>query len=197
MTIDRKWWWAGGVGTLLLVGATVGLREGRGPTTSRAPVGAEQTPSATNAEAPADPVESLVARGRSVFERYGCAACHGVDGAGGVPNPNYVLGTVPALDEMADRLMLFEKEEADAVVEMLSRAVAPASRSANPPFEAYPRFLAQFGAVRGVIKNGAKAAKKDPAGPEPPLQMMAWSLTESEIDAVIAYLISVYDWEQE
>lgn len=32
--------------------------------------------------------EPLVAQGRRVFERAGCASCHGLDGRGGVRNPN-------------------------------------------------------------------------------------------------------------
>ncbi len=32
--------------------------------------------------------ESPVQRGKAVFKKYGCAGCHGLDGQGGVPNPN-------------------------------------------------------------------------------------------------------------
>ena len=42
-------------------------------------------------------------RGRTVFLKYGCAGCHGRDGAGGVPNPNAITGeVVPPLTLVAD-----------------------------------------------------------------------------------------------
>ena len=61
-----------------------------------------------------------------------------------------------------------------------------------------PHFVAQYGAVEGVIKNGAPAAKKDAAGPTPPLQMLAWGdrLSDADIRALVAYLIELYDWEE-
>jgi mono/diheme cytochrome c family protein len=31
---------------------------------------------------------SPVERGKTVYKKYGCAGCHGPNGAGGVPNPN-------------------------------------------------------------------------------------------------------------
>jgi mono/diheme cytochrome c family protein len=37
---------------------------------------------------PVDAGATPSARGRAVYEHYGCSACHGVDGKGGFPNPN-------------------------------------------------------------------------------------------------------------
>jgi mono/diheme cytochrome c family protein len=37
------------------------------------------------------------ARGRLVFERYGCRACHGEEGQGGLANPNAQGGKVPSV----------------------------------------------------------------------------------------------------
>ena len=46
---------------------------------------------------------SAVARGRLVYERYGCAMCHGQDGKGGVANPNALRDAkVPSVIETAD-----------------------------------------------------------------------------------------------
>jgi mono/diheme cytochrome c family protein len=128
----------------------------------------------------------------------GCAACHGAEGSGGINNLNYVLDTVPPLNEMADRLMLFDPEDAVAAVELLERGTDLASLEQAPPFPDYARFAAQYGAVVGVIKNGAPAAKKDPNGITPPLQMPAWAarLSDNDIRALIAYLIELYDWEE-
>jgi mono/diheme cytochrome c family protein len=137
-------------------------------------------------------------RGKQLFDSMGCAACHGAEGRGGIDNLNYVLGTVPQLNEMADRLMLFDPEDAAAAIELLEQGTDLASLERDPPFPGYARFVAQYGAVEGVIKNGAPAAKKDAAGPTPPLQMLAWGdrLSDADIRALVAYLIELYDWEE-
>lgn len=42
-------------------------------------------------------------RGRAVYERYGCALCHGADGTGGFLNPNAeTAGKVPAVIYVAE-----------------------------------------------------------------------------------------------
>lgn len=47
--------------------------------------------------------DAPVARGRVVYERYGCTLCHGVDGKGGVANPNALRNAqVPSIIEVAD-----------------------------------------------------------------------------------------------
>lgn len=154
-------------------------------------------PAARTAPPAVETKRTVAERGQAVFTQYGCGGCHGAEGKGGVENPNYVLGTVPALNEMADRLMLFEREDAEAFAKMIEDGTSPHALRDKPPFAGYPRFLAQYDAVIGVIKNGAKAAKKDPNGPEPPFQMLAWSLTDEEIDTVLVYLVSLYPWEEE
>lgn len=58
------------------------------------------------AEAP--PVANSVAKGKRVFFRYGCAVCHGKDGAGGVPNPNAQTNPIPALTRVKEG---FTKDE--------------------------------------------------------------------------------------
>ena len=47
--------------------------------------------------------------------------------------------------------------------------------------------------------HGAVAARADPEGPEPPRQMPAWGeiLSDEEENAILAYLIGLYDWEDE
>jgi mono/diheme cytochrome c family protein len=47
--------------------------------------------------------DTAVARGRLVFERYGCTLCHGPEGKAGVANPNALRnGKVPAIIDLAD-----------------------------------------------------------------------------------------------
>jgi mono/diheme cytochrome c family protein len=50
-----------------------------------------------------------VARGHAVFRKYGCAGCHGLEGKGGVPNPNAKTAQlVPGLIHVAEG---YTKEE--------------------------------------------------------------------------------------
>ena len=166
--------------------------EGGAPVNSVSSVGAAAASAQTvRAEMP------FSERGKQLFDSMGCAACHGPEGSGGVNNLNYVLDTVPPLNETADRLMLFDPEDAVAAVELLERGTDLASLELDPPFTYYARFTAQYGAVVGVIKNGAPAAKKDPGGITPPLQMPPWAdrLSDEDIRALLAYLIGLYDWE--
>ena len=48
-------------------------------------------------------LEKAPARGRLVYERYGCAVCHGSDGKGGFANPNAeTAGKVPGVLYVAE-----------------------------------------------------------------------------------------------
>ena len=52
---------------------------------------------------PANEGATPSARGRAVYTRYGCSACHGVDGKGGFPNPNSESdGKVPGVVFVAE-----------------------------------------------------------------------------------------------
>ncbi len=57
--------------------------------------------------------------------------------------------------------------------------------------------LAQYNAIRQVILNGNPSGKADPEGPAP-FNMPSWrkSLTEDEVDSLIAYLVSIYEFEE-
>ena len=59
-------------------------------------------PAVVRAVASARP-ESAVERGRLVYERYGCALCHGPEGKGGFANPNAeTAGKVPGVLYVAE-----------------------------------------------------------------------------------------------
>lgn len=69
----------------------------------------------------ADPVE----RGRLIYLRAGCVACHGQGGAGGYPNNNVAGGKIPALSNVAET---FTKPE---LIAKIKRGV-PAPVKADP-----------------------------------------------------------------
>lgn len=137
-----------------------------------------------------------VERGAYLFEHVGCIACHGVHGAGGVVNANYIRGTNPALDLQAGRMMLDEKAKGDAVVAMIEHGEDPHAATAHPPFDRYDVFLAQWDATRAVIQNGNPAAKLDPNGPQP-VSMPSWrgTVNDADMDCLLAYLITQEPWD--
>ncbi|OGX40268.1 MAG: hypothetical protein A3C53_06905 [Omnitrophica WOR_2 bacterium RIFCSPHIGHO2_02_FULL_68_15] len=110
----------------------------------------------TPADAPDQPL-SPTARGRAVFQKYGCVGCHGTDGRGGVKNPNAATGgEVPPLTYVAQG---FTTDQ-----------------------------------LKQLIRAGRYPTKADPRGPTPPLWMPTWKdkLSDEELDAVTAYLVSLY-----
>jgi mono/diheme cytochrome c family protein len=136
---------------------------------------------------------SIVERGKWIFHARGCVTCHGEGGAGGVSNFNYARGTVPALNGLSERLMLFDPGDVQSVVAALDHGVSLDSLSATTTIPRFAVVLAQYHAVEDIIRNGSVSAKLNPADPEPPLQMPTWGgrLSGREIDAVVAYLITL------
>lgn len=134
-----------------------------------------------------------VVRGRKLYLVAGCALCHGVDGVGQVKSPNYVKETMPALNVLAERMFLLAPEDAEAVIRGLDAGPLDANALDVPRAGAV---AAQYASIREVIMVGNPGGKKDEAGPAP-LEMPRWDhrLTASEVNDVIAYLLSVYPWE--
>lgn len=136
---------------------------------------------------------SRVERGKWLFKRKGCFLCHGEEGRGGVHNYNYVKDAVPALNTLAERLMLFDPQDARAIVEKLDKGEDLEKLADDPPISRYNVFLAQYKAVRELIRNGNRAGKKAPDGPQPPMSMPSWehALSPGDVDSLIAYLITL------
>lgn len=141
----------------------------------------------------------FIDRGEYLFASSGCISCHGEGGQGGVRNPNYVKGTVPELAGLADRMWIYWEEDADSIIAMLEEGVNISTHEGPPPIENFGRFLAQYASVRVKLVDGAPHVQRlDAAGPEPPLAMPAWEakLSSRDMDAIMAYLISIFDWSQ-
>jgi len=137
-------------------------------------------------------------RGKFLYENNGCITCHGQNGRGGITNPNYVKQYIPALNTIAERMKLYWQEDADTIVYLLEQDVDLQALSTTPPIEGYNRFLAQFNSYREKIINGAPQLQKlERDGFEPPLIMPSWEhqLSDDDLDAVLAYLISEFPWE--
>ncbi len=140
---------------------------------------------------------TVAARGKFLYDSKDCATCHGQNGRGRIPNPNYVNQYVPALNTIAERMKLYWKEDADIIIKLLEQDTNLETLKADPPIEGYNRFLAQFNSYREKIVNGAPQLQKlESEGPEPPLVMPSWEhqLSNDDLNAVLAYLISEFPW---
>ena len=133
----------------------------------------------------------VVERGKWLFRQQGCFLCHGPEGQGGVPNRNYIKDTIPHLS-LAEWMKL-EPEDVGPVLEQLKRGVRLETLESAPPVPQFNVVLAQYQSVHQLIRNGNPAGKKDPRGPKPPLNMPHWGqqLTDADIDAIVAYLLSL------
>jgi mono/diheme cytochrome c family protein len=145
---------------------------------------------------PAPAGAGVVERGQWLFRQKGCFLCHGPQGQGGVPNRNYIKDTIPSL-ALAERMKLFEPEDVSAVLELLKRGVRLDALEDSPPVPRFNVVLAQYHSIRDVIRNGNPAGKKDPKGPNPPLNMPRWmhELSDGDVDAIIAYLLTTVSGE--
>lgn len=144
----------------------------------------------------------LLRRGALLYLQRGCVTCHGPDGRGGVPNPNSTIKEPPAHDTTAQKLFLASEEDARAFVRLVAaepELADPESLREATEIQRFPVVRTRFLNAKEIVRLGRYTAKLDPAGPEPPLQMPAWQylLEEREIDALLAYFVSLQDWEEE
>ena len=199
----------GGKMPMLIAGVAAVVALGVGGWLALSPGAAAEKPAQTSdkAEAKAKPAvkvapkeptfATLKERGQWLFNNKGCTACHGKDGVGGVANPGSIRGTVPALNKLAERLQIFEEEDADIVAKRLEAGKKLDAAEQPAPFRSWSRFVAQYEAVQGVIKNGNPAGRKVAGGPAPPLNMPAWGsqLNRRDVDAIIIWLVSKFPWD--
>lgn len=146
---------------------------------------------------PRDPDAGLVEQGAWLYEANGCSTCHGPEGRGGVVNPNANNSPVPRHDTTARKLFLASEEDAGAFEELLEEHAALAGLEEEPEIRGFPVVRARFENAREIVRRGRYSGKLDPHGPEPPLQMPAWQylVSDREIDALLAYFVSLYPWD--
>lgn len=147
---------------------------------------------------PAVEYASKVEKGKASFSKFGCVGCHGKNGQEGIENPNYIKKTIPVLNTLAEKMLLFEREDIDKIVSYLEQGVQLETLEQEAPVPRFSAFLAQYKAVKDTIKKGSKPGKLDPNGAEPPLYMPTWGarLSDEDIDSIIAYLLSIYPFEE-
>ncbi len=142
--------------------------------------------------------DELTELGAWIYLDKGCDTCHGPEGRGGVANDNAANSPVPPHDATAQKLFLASQEDAEAFADLVARAPDLGTTPEPPEIARFPVVRARFDNAREIIRLGRYSAKRDPAGPEPPLQMPAWQflLAERDIDALLVYFVSLQEWEE-
>ncbi|MBI5247077.1 MAG: c-type cytochrome [Elusimicrobia bacterium] len=126
-----------------------------------------------------DPALSGLAHGRYVFQKYGCAGCHGIDAKLGRRRINAMGPGQEEYDEKMPEAQLF----------------ANMNKGAEPTL---PDLMGTYKAAELItkIENGVPAAdakKWNPKGPLPMVTMPAWKgkISKHELDDLAAWLLSI------
>lgn len=96
-------------------------------------------------------------------------------------------------------MWIYWEENADSIIAMLEQGLNLSTYEGPLPIENFGHFLAQYGSVWAKLVDGAPHVQRlDLTGPESPLAMPAWEakLSSRDMNAIMAYLISVFDWSQ-
>ena len=135
---------------------------------------------------------SITAKGEKIFGLY-CTACHGKFGRGGVRNLNYRNDFIPKLNTLSEQMFLYKKNKQDAVILLLDENGDLLEAGPQSDIPGFFKVVAKYMTVKNIILNGRMVEAKNPGGPVP-LNMPAWgkTISEGKIQAVIAYLISIY-----
>lgn len=110
---------------------------------------------------------------------------------------------MPSLESLAENMELFEPEEVNMVIAILNRGISLDDESLEVPLEHFDSILGQYKSIRKLILTGARPGSK---GQPPAMVMPAWRHrlytdnsppSQADINAIIAYLISLYEFEDE
>ena len=149
--------------------------------------------------------DHLVTLGETLYVSTGCSGCHGAKGEGGMPNKNTAEESVPSLDDLASKMQIFSRKDGNYILQLLDQNRDFKSLLEDPPIENFETIYETLQGTRNLIIAGAKSLKKDPDGPEPPMHMPGWHqrldfdnkpLNMRDVDAIIAYLLSLQDWTE-
>jgi mono/diheme cytochrome c family protein len=149
---------------------------------------------------------TMTERGQWLYRHSGCVACHGANGKGGLKNANALGGYVPALDDLAEKIGLFEPQDVDTIVAILDRGLSLDDPAVIDPVPDFDIVRTQFLGIRKVILKGAKPGARQKEKPKPPMLMPAWEHrlysdgsppSRVDIDAIIAYLITQQSFDEE
>lgn len=142
--------------------------------------------------------DDLVDTGSYLYLEKGCVTCHGPEGIGGIVNPNSANSPVPAHNTTAQKLFLRTPDDAEAFIELIGSVRNLEALEEPPDITLFPVVMTRFGDAKEIIRKGRYSSRVDLDGPEPPLQMPAWQhiVDEREMDALLAYFVSLFPWDE-
>ena len=141
----------------------------------------------------------ILETGSYLYLARGCVTCHGPEGQGGIVNLNSANSPIPAHNTTAEKLFLSTPEDAECLIAAIERTGDLESLDPVPEIALFPVVRTRFENAKEIMRLGRYPSKADPTGPEPPLQMPAWRhiVSEREMDALLAYFVSLYPWEEQ
>lgn len=145
-------------------------------------------------------MRSAADRGRELYRSAGCVVCHGMEGRGGVRNGR---SDITRLDNLADRMELFEPSDATGFITAIERGARLADRSTMLSIAEWPRVRELYIKYRDLIAKGSKSSPDDGHydSDSAKIPMPAWlyrlnadpldDIELNDIDAILAYLVSL------
>lgn len=129
--------------------------------------------------------EGFVQHGAAIYEVAGCVTCHGA-----------ADGSVPPMDEMPDltevvaRFGLTDETRDEAIEWIYDGALHDQSRDDARPFEGFAQFLVGARLYTSMIAGEDHSGFLRHAALEDPMPRWSDTLTQRDIEAVVAYLIA-------
>ena len=114
---------------------------------------------------PPPPGDDLVALGSYLYQQRGCVTCHGPEGIGGVANPNSANSPVPAHNTTAQKLFLDSPDDAEALIELVTRAPGLAELDEEPEISRFPVVRARYAERQADHPDRALFVEAGAAGP--------------------------------
>ena len=143
--------------------------------------------------------EDMIVWGQYLYKKNACITCHGENAQGGVKNFNYSKATIPGHANLAENFNLEEPEDAEAFIELLKKRTDLEQAESETDIPQFRLVLTKYNAAKELIRKGKHGGKLDKNALAPPLNMPSWQeiLSDRDIDSIIAYLLSIYPWEDE
>ncbi|MBL8995424.1 MAG: hypothetical protein JNM63_18910, partial [Spirochaetia bacterium] len=96
------------------------------------------------------------------------------------------------------------QEDAQTLVGLFEKGVDLSTlNKRTAPIPNFDFVYNQYSALKKMILQGGYATRRDVEGPRPPMNMPSWEhrmhadrkpINEKEVDAIIAYLLSLQEW---
>ena len=142
--------------------------------------GASPTPDAPES------TEAFLEHGAAIYEVAGCGGCHGSADGSTLPTEGW-----PSLHSFVSRFGLTVDTRGTAIDWIHTGALHDRSRDSSLPFEGFEQFVITARLYEGLVAGGGHDGLFEHMRFEEPMPAWGETLSQRDIDAVLAYLISL------